>query len=88
MFTSQQNNIDICLLVCYYMFTRKHIIKKEVFTMIGKLTNTDIKDGEKISFIFANLSEESKLMAIVYLSALRDKEIADGTDDTNSTKLA
>ena len=56
--------------------------------MIGKLTNTEIKDGEKISFIFANLSEESKLMAIVYLSALRDKEIADGTDDTNSTKLA
>ena len=46
------------------------------------------KIAVSLTFIFANLSEESKLMAIVYLSALRDKEIADGTDDTNSTKLA
>ena len=37
----------------------------------------DIKDGKRIADIFATLSEENKNMAIVYLSALRDKEIAD-----------
>lgn len=40
-------------------------------------TDRDIADGKKISALFANLSEENKTMAIVYLSALRDKEIAD-----------
>lgn len=40
-------------------------------------TNKDIDDGKKISALFATLSEETKTMAIVYLSALRDKEIAD-----------
>ena len=38
----------------------------------------DVSDAEKISNLFADISEESKTMAIVYLSALRDKEIADG----------
>lgn len=37
----------------------------------------DIEDAKKISSIFADISEESKTMAIVYMSALRDKEIAD-----------
>lgn len=37
----------------------------------------DINDAEKISSLFAGISEESKTMVIVYLSALRDKEIAD-----------
>lgn len=41
------------------------------------LTEKDIEDGKRISEIFAVLSEENKNMAIVYLSALRDKEIAD-----------
>lgn len=36
-----------------------------------------IEDGKKISTLFSTLSEENKTMAIVYLSALRDKEIAD-----------
>lgn len=40
-------------------------------------TSKDIEDGKKISTLFSNLSEENKTMAIVYLSALRDKEIAD-----------
>lgn len=40
-------------------------------------TEKDIQDGHKISEIFSTLSEENKNMAIVYLSALRDKEIAD-----------
>lgn len=41
------------------------------------LTNKDIDDGKRISALFSTLSEENKTMAIVYLSALRDKEIAD-----------
>lgn len=45
--------------------------------MIKKLTHKDIEDGKKISDLFSTLSEENKTMAIVYLSALRDKEIAD-----------
>ena len=45
--------------------------------MSKSLTSRDIEDGKRISFIFSNLSEENKTMAMVYLSALRDKEIAD-----------
>lgn len=37
----------------------------------------DIEGAEKLSNLFADISEESKTMALVYLSALRDKEIAD-----------
>lgn len=40
-------------------------------------TKKDREDGQKIVSIFADLSEDAKSMAIVYLSALRDKEIAD-----------
>lgn len=40
-------------------------------------TSRDIDDGKKISALFSTLSEENKIMAIVYLSALRDKELAD-----------
>lgn len=45
--------------------------------MSRTLTSKDIDDGKRISMLFSNLSEENKTMAIVYLSALRDKEIAD-----------
>ncbi|MCI8507087.1 MAG: hypothetical protein K2J90_03885 [Lachnospiraceae bacterium] len=41
------------------------------------LTEKDIQEGKKISEIFTILSEEKKTQAIVYLSALRDKEAAD-----------
>lgn len=41
------------------------------------LKKNDIEDGKRIVNIFAGLSEENKNMAVVYLSALRDKEIAD-----------
>lgn len=37
----------------------------------------DIEDAKRLSMILSDISEESKTMAIVYLSALRDKEIAD-----------
>ena len=36
--------------------------------MLG--SKKDIEDAKKISSIFADISEESKMMAIVYLSAL------------------
>ena len=45
--------------------------------MKKKFTEKDINDGRRISEIFSKLSEENKNMAIVYLSALRDKEVAD-----------
>lgn len=39
------------------------------------LTERDIKDAERISDLFADMSEESKNVALGYLSALRDKEV-------------
>lgn len=51
--------------------------KKEVISMAKRYTDKDINDGKRISAIFSEISEESKTMAIVYLSALRDKEISD-----------
>ena len=47
--------------------------------MTNTLSNKDIEDGKKISMLFSDLSEENKTMAMVYLSALRDKEVADST---------
>lgn len=44
--------------------------------MSKKLTSRDIEEAKKISAIFSTLSEENKTIAIVYLSALRDVEIA------------
>jgi hypothetical protein len=44
----------------------------------------DVEDGKRIADIFATLSEENKNMAIVYLSALRDKEIADSSKRESS----
>ena len=52
--------------------------------MKNRLSPNDIEDGKKISLIFSKLSEENKTMAMVYLSALRDKEIA---DEVNNKEL-
>ena len=41
------------------------------------LTEKNIEDGKKINEIFKALSPEAKLQAQAYLSALRDKELAD-----------
>ncbi len=43
------------------------------------LTEKDMQDGKRISETFALLSEDAKNMVIVYLSALRDKELADSS---------
>lgn len=40
-----------------------------------KVKNFD--DAKKIAEIFNEISDESKTMALAYLSALRDKEVAD-----------
>lgn len=45
--------------------------------MNQQLTSKEIEDARRISLIFSKLSEENKTMAMVYLSALRDKELAD-----------
>lgn len=45
--------------------------------MANTLTDRDISDATRISVLFSTLSEESKTMAMVYLSALRDKEVVD-----------
>ena len=37
----------------------------------------NLTDATRISEIFSQLSEEGKIMVVTYLSALRDKEIAD-----------
>ena len=50
------------------------------------VTKQDIQDGKKIAELFAILSEENKNMAIVYLSALRDKELADSSKDNSQQK--
>lgn len=42
--------------------------------MLKTLTSRDIDDGKKISALFTTLLQESKIMAIAFLSALRDKE--------------
>lgn len=43
------------------------------------VTSRDIEGAEKLSNLFADISEESKTMVLAYLSALRDKEIADSS---------
>ncbi len=50
------------------------------------VTEKDIQDGKKIAELFAILSEENKNMAMVYLSALRDKELADSSKDNLQQK--
>lgn len=53
--------------------------------MSKALTEKDIQDGKKISETFALLSEDAKNMVIVYLSALRDKELADISKQKEAT---
>lgn len=43
--------------------------------MKKRLSQKDIEDGKKINEIFQNLGEKEKDMAIVYLSALMDRQM-------------
>lgn len=45
--------------------------------MKTNLTKQEVLDGMKISEIFIDLSEDAKNMVVAYVSALRDKELAD-----------
>ena len=47
--------------------------------MLMEFTEKDIEEGKKLMQIYQQLSEIEKIMANVYLSALRDKEVADST---------
>ena len=63
---------------------RKEKTMKEEKKMAQK--NKDIEDAKKIMEIFTNLSEESKTMAVVYTSALRDRELMEaGRGQQHST---
>lgn len=46
-------------------------------TKYNHLTEKDIKDGEEILEIMDVISDLSRKMALVYLGALRDKEMLD-----------
>jgi hypothetical protein len=61
----------------FYHLPSTGSISQERSECMTILERTDIEDGKRIVDIFTTLSEENKNMAIVYLSALRDKEIAD-----------
>lgn len=41
------------------------------------ITEQNVADAQRLTMIFANLSDDDKTKAMVYVSALRDKEIAD-----------
>lgn len=45
--------------------------------MVKEKKSEAMTDGKRFAKMFSSLSEENKTMAIVYLSALRDKEMAD-----------
>ncbi len=45
--------------------------------MKKRYTKKEREDAKKISLLFSNASEEGKIMALGYLSALVDKEAAD-----------
>ncbi len=47
--------------------------------MERKADTCELEDAIRISNLFETLSENGKTMALVYLSALRDKELADRT---------
>lgn len=48
--------------------------------MGATITEKDVADAQRLTMIFANLSNDDKTKAMVYVSALRDKEIADGAE--------
>ncbi len=41
----------------------------------ANLSSKDIADGKSISDLFSTLSEESKNQCLIYIMALRDKEM-------------
>jgi uncharacterized protein (DUF2225 family) len=55
------------------MFTTKH----KGGSKMAETLQTMIDDGKRIANLFEKLTDNDKNMALVYLSALLDKELAD-----------
>ena len=55
------------------MFTTKHKGGSKMVETLQKM----ISDGERIANLFETLTESDKNIVLVYMSALRDKELAD-----------
>lgn len=51
--------------------------EQEVSKMKSIVTEANMKDAQKMTTIFNMLSDNDKTKAMVYISALRDKEVAD-----------
>lgn len=45
------------------------------------LTEKDLEDGKKIKELFESLGEEEKNMALIYMSALRDRSMIQQTGE-------
>lgn len=46
---------------------------------MSSLTDKEINDGKKIAELFESLTEENKNMCLIYISALRDKQMVTQT---------
>lgn len=72
MLTNKKKDVMIC------SSTRNEEVvntkKKEPYR---KLTQEALSEGKQLSEIFAELSEIGKMMAVSYVSALRDKEASE-----------
>ena len=44
-------------------------------TNVPELTDKDVLEGKSIADLFSTLSEESKNQCLIYIMALRDKEL-------------
>lgn len=49
------------------------------------LTSQDIEDGNKIALLFSTISESKRDQALIYLSALRDRQML---EDAGKVKQA
>ena len=63
--------------LCVYNIQTTQKGEKSMTPKKVTLTNEETRDAKKLSDIFSDLSDIGKSMAISYLSALRDKELAD-----------
>lgn len=69
----QNNGLTKTIFVCK-MYSSK---QNGGETMKILLTEKDKKDANKIKELFLSLDENEKNMAIIYLSALRDRQLVD-----------
>ena len=53
---------------------------------MGGLTEKEIREGQSISDLFESLTEENKNMCLIYISALRDKQLVSQGKDSNKSQ--